>query len=68
MHDAWESWAVDLLCKGYSGLGTRYANFLLMWQNLKQPRFASVYWRTRRDPGAVVKISHGERCSRCARS
>ena len=66
MHIAWESWAVDPISRGYCGLDKRYAK--LMWQNPKQPRFASVYWRTTRDPGAVVKMSYGERCSKCARS
>ena len=41
MHIAWESWAVDPISRGYCGLDKRYAK--LMWQNPKQPRFASVY-------------------------
>ena len=60
MSEDWQSWAKDLLLGiEYCGLARNYASWL-MWQNPKLPRFASVFWRSKKDPGAMVKRERSE--------
>ena len=55
----WERHVAVMLSATGNALGKKFAK--LMWCNPRQPRFASVFCASVKDPGALVVVKKGEK-------